>query len=153
MMTIPLDRTLRGGTIAPGRGENHGEMISLCIACNELRANIPNDKDILMLKVSVNNKTIMCRTLLDTGSIQATFVNRGTAEALGAAGIHAGVRSRARVCGAVGGCAFSGSSMEFPLCINNEVKGREEVIRLYAIVLDIPEYDIIIGNPDVIKYS
>ena len=58
-----------------------------------------------------------------------------------------------RICGAVGGCAFSGSSMEFPLCIDNEVTTREEVIRLYAIVLDTPEYDIIIGKPDVIKYS
>jgi hypothetical protein len=98
VMTLPSDRTLRGGPIAPGRGENHGEMISLCIACNDLRARIPDDKDILMLKVSINNKTIMCRTLLDTGSIQATFVNMRTAEVLGAAGIHAGVRSGRRVC-------------------------------------------------------
>jgi hypothetical protein len=69
---------------------------------------------------------------------------------LAAAGIPEGVRSRVRICGAVGGCAFSGSSMEFSLCIDNEVTNREEVIRLYAIVLDTPEYGIIIGKPDVI---
>jgi hypothetical protein len=85
-----------GGPITPGQGENHGEMISLCIACNDLRASIPDDRDILMLKVSINNKTIMCCTLLDTGSIQATFVNMRTAEALKATGIHARTRTFAR---------------------------------------------------------
>jgi hypothetical protein len=75
-----------------------------------------------------------------------------TAEALGAAGIQAGISGRVRVCGAVGGCAFSGSSIVFPLSINNEITGGEEVVMLSAMVLDTPDYDIIIGKPDVIKY-
>jgi hypothetical protein len=94
----------------------------------------------------------MCRTLLDTGSIQATFVNMRTAEALGAAGIQAGTSERVRVCGAVGECAFSGSSIEFPLYIDNEMTNREEVIILSAMVLNAHDYDIIIEKPEVIKY-
>jgi hypothetical protein len=89
-----------------------------------------------MLKIITNNHIIMCRTLLDTGSIQATFVNMRTAEALGAAGIQAGTSGRVIVCEAVGGCAYSGSSIKFPLCIDNELNGREEVIVLSAMVLD-----------------
>jgi hypothetical protein len=149
--TLPADRTLREGPAAPGRGENRGETIPLCISCNDLRASIPVDKDILILKININNNVIMCRTLLDTGSIQAKFVNVRTTEALGAAGIQAGTSGRVRVCGAVGGCAFSGSSVVFPLSINNEITGREEVVMLSDMVLD-TEYDIIIGKPDVIKY-
>jgi hypothetical protein len=145
--TLPADRTLRGGPAAPRRGENRGEMIPLCISCNNLRASIPIDKDILMLKININNNVIMCRTLLDTGSIQATFVNMRTAEALGAAGIQAGTNGRVRVCGAVGGCAFSGSNIVFPLSINNEITGGEEVVMLSAMVLNTPDYDIIIGKP------
>jgi hypothetical protein len=38
--TLPVDRTLRGGPVAPGRGENHGELIPLFISCNILRASI-----------------------------------------------------------------------------------------------------------------
>jgi hypothetical protein len=75
-----------------------------------------------------------------------------TAAALGAVGIQACTSERVRVCGAVGGCAFSGSSMEFPLFINNELTNREEVIILSAKILNTPEYDLIIGKPDVIKY-
>jgi hypothetical protein len=75
VMTLPPERTLKGGPVAPVKKENPGE-ISLCMACNDLRASIPLERDILILKVIINGITIMCRTLLDTGSIQATFVNR-----------------------------------------------------------------------------
>jgi hypothetical protein len=44
---LPADRTLRGGPVALGKGDNHGEMIPLCISCNNLRTSIPIDKDIL----------------------------------------------------------------------------------------------------------
>jgi hypothetical protein len=43
--TLPTDRTLRRVPAAPGRGDNRGEMIPLCISCNNLMASIPIEKD------------------------------------------------------------------------------------------------------------
>jgi hypothetical protein len=39
------------------------------------------------------------------------------------------------------GCAFSGSSIVFPLSINNEITGGEKVVMLSAMVLDTPDYE------------
>ena len=148
--SLPATRTLSGGPL-PNAGAA-GKIIPACLSCNSLVSSIPVDRDVLLLRLEANDISIFCRTLLDTGSLQATFMNVRTARRLAAMGLHASVGRRVRVCGAVGGCAYSGSSIEFSLWINNEITNREEKIKLCAIVLDVPQYDIIVGKPDVIKY-
>jgi hypothetical protein len=104
------------------------------------------------LWVRFNHHITTLLTLLDTGSLQGSYINQRALAKLRDVGLKAVASGQVRVCGALGGCARAAASVVIPLTVFNEIKGRDEVLSITAVILETP-YELIIGKQDVIKYS
>ena len=95
---------------------------------------------------------ISCLTLIDTGALQGTYVDSKTAFRLLSAGRAVARDNISTVCGAVGSdCKRATRIVRFLLSFLAS-SGLEETIELDGIVLDIP-FDVIVGEPDIIRYD
>ena len=106
-------------------------------------------------RVLLNNKSISILTLIDSGALQANYLDHRTLQRLTSLGLTPRA-STSNVCGIFGregGCHNCRLSIVIPLTINSEVSGHEEVIVIEAHVLEGSLFPLIIGLPDIREYD
>jgi hypothetical protein len=151
---LPRDKTLGGTPVTSDIVKASGKFPDVsCHHCNHLASNIPSGgRDVLDLRVRFNNINTTLLTLLNTGSLQGSYINQRALAKLRDVGLKVVASGQIRVCGALGECARATASVVIPLTVFNEVKGRDEVLSITVVILETP-YELIIGKRDVIKYS
>ena len=151
--SFPKYKTLGGTPVPYDMVRNIGKVLwSYCHSRNCLASSIPSaGRDVFRLagKVIQLNTTLI--TLLDTGSLQNSYINQRALAKLKGVDLRVIASGQIRVCGALGGCSRAAASVVIPLTVFNEVKGRDEVQSITAVILETP-YELIIGKSDVIKY-
>jgi hypothetical protein len=104
---LPKDRTFGGGLVQRSVTEALQSKAIPCHHCNALIDRIGYNRDVIHIIKHTNEKSAILRTLLDTGSLQGSYVNQEALRTLNELGITTSVSDRVRVCGAVGGCLIT----------------------------------------------
>ena len=125
---------------------------SICENCNTVLSEISKTDVCLDTKVIHNNKSIIIRTLLDSGSLQANYLDHRTfTRKLGLTP----KQNRSKVHGIFGekgGCAKCSLSLVIPLVIDSEVTSHEKTIVIEAKALEGSPFPLILGLLDIRHY-
>jgi hypothetical protein len=133
---LPKDRTLAGGLVPRSVTEALQGKAIPCHHCNALIDRIGCNRDVIPIIIRTNGNSAILRTLIDTGSLQGSYVNKEALRTLNELGLTTSVSDRVRVCGATGGCTHTTTSIIVPVTLFNELTKKEEVILIRANVLD-----------------
>jgi len=149
--TLPTYKTLAGGKFdfdkfmkeLPKSGNS-----STLLNINEANS---EEKDILLGGMHSDNNHIMIDILIDTGALQANYINEAAAEWLRSHGQAIVVKPYwCKVCG-VGGCLKINSFINFKVSLVNRFTNKLFYITIKAWILPNNKYSLIIGRPTIVE--